>query len=179
MFFLWALLLLTIPLPWLAGAGFSALFHEFFHLVSILLTKGQIHGFRFHMGGILLDTELPGSREELICALAGPGGSILLSCLYPWVPRLAVCALVQGMFNLIPVYPLDGGRAARILLIFLFPQKGERIHKNLEILLLSGLLIVSLIGFLFFSWGLIPLFVSLVLSGKRKSPCKEQKIRVQ
>lgn len=54
--------------------------------------------------------------EAVICALSGPLGGLLLTLTIGYLPRLALCALVQSIFNLLPFYPLDGGRALRAML---------------------------------------------------------------
>ena len=48
--------------------------------------------------------------QELLCAAAGPAGSLLLLLIAELFPLLAFCGLIQGLFNLLPIYPMDGGR---------------------------------------------------------------------
>ncbi len=48
---------------------------------------------------------------ELLCILAGPVGSLMLLLVLRVLPTLGLFGLIQGFFNLLPVYPLDGGRA--------------------------------------------------------------------
>ena len=108
-----AFLLLTLPLNWLLSALAVAAFHELCHGAAILLLGGRIWGVRISAGGAVMETEPLSSGKELVCALAGPAGSLLLVLTFRIFPRVAVCALVQGAFNLLPVFPLDGGRALR------------------------------------------------------------------
>lgn len=111
-----ALLLLTVPLQWLAAALTAAAVHELCHVLAIRLTGGKIHGFHIGLRGAVLDTSPMGDRQEFFCALAGPIGSFLLTFLFRRFPRLALCGFVQGFFNLLPLWPMDGGRILRALL---------------------------------------------------------------
>lgn len=69
--------------------------------------------------------------QELLCSLAGPVGSFSLFFLSHWLPKTAFCGVIQGMFNLLPIFPLDGGRALRCCLTLLGrkkPCKEDRFH---------------------------------------------------
>ena len=122
-----AFLLLTLPLNWLLSALAAAAFHELCHGAAILLLGGRIWGIRISAGGAVMETEPLSSGKELVCALAGPAGSLLLVLTFRIFPRVAVCALVQGAFNLLPVFPLDGGRALRCALARFCPKWANRI----------------------------------------------------
>ena len=52
-------------------------------------------------------------KADLCCVLAGPTASLLLGLLLPVAPRLALCGIVQGVYNLLPLGTLDGARAVR------------------------------------------------------------------
>ena len=62
-------------------------------------------------------TPLSYGRDSLV-ALAGPGANLLLGGLFFWQGRHlpAVLTLGLGVFNLLPILPLDGGRVVYGLL---------------------------------------------------------------
>ena len=107
---LWAFLLLTLPLRMLLAAAVAALVHEGCHWLASRLTGGKVLGLTLGAGGMVMDTMPMEPGKELVCALAGPVGSVLLVGVGRWMPLLALCGLIQGMFNLLPLGTLDGGR---------------------------------------------------------------------
>ena len=109
----WAFMLLVLPLRMILAAGVAAVFHELCHFLAIRLSGGAVLSVKIGAGGMEMETLPMTAGRELVCALAGPLGSFLLALLYPIFPLLAFCALVQGCFNLLPIVPLDGGRALR------------------------------------------------------------------
>ena len=75
---LWAVLLLTLPLPWALGAILAGAFHEFCHLAALILTGTAVHSIRIGFRGTTIETGPMDPRIELICAAAGPIGSLFL-----------------------------------------------------------------------------------------------------
>lgn len=166
-----ALLLLTLPLNWLGAAISAAAFHEACHALAVVALGGRIWSVSIGPGGALMQTSPLGRWQELICALAGPLGSLALIGLAGGFPRVAVCGLCQGLYNLLPIFPLDGGRAVRCLL------PGGWIW--VERACLGGLLGAALGGLVFKGWGLLPLLMVASMVLRRKKPCKRRGFRVQ
>lgn len=177
-----AFLLLTLPLDWLLAAFLAAAFHECCHAVAVMLLGGKIQKLRVGMGGAVLDTRISGTWQELLSAAAGPAGSLLLLLLRHVFPKLAVCALIQGLFNLLPLYPMDGGRMLRCGLEMLCPEKAERIWRRMEKMLLIFLLVLGLGGTGTLALGPAPMVAAIAITIRavlRKRPCKRSQIGVQ
>lgn len=177
-----AVLVLMLPLDWLLAALGAAAFHEVCHMIAISFLGGRVMEIRVGIGGAVMETELSGKARELLCALAGPVGSFFLIFACHLFPKLAICGGIQGMFNLLPVYPLDGGRALRCGLELLWPEKAGKVENWVEFSALLGLAFLAVAGTFVFSLGVMPLIVALMLILKailRKSPCKRSQIGVQ
>ena len=151
------LAILLLPGKWLISLFWATCFHEFCHLLAIYAT-GRYWG-RAHFGLFGARIPLPdmGRGAELLCALAGPAGSLLLGLTWPFFPRLAFCGIGQACYNLLPLYPLDGGRALQCaLLLLLPPDRAYMAEKAVAILCKSALLLLCLYVTRHTELGLIP-----------------------
>ena len=122
----------------------AAAVHECGHLFVIRLSGGTVHALCLTACGAVLRCSLPPSpfSRTAIC-LAGPAASFALTALANPLGayRLAGASALLGLFNLLPVPPLDGGMALAYLSDGGFPRvRGVLAALSGATLLLCGLL---------------------------------------
>ena len=178
-----ALALLLLPFNWIISAVIAALWHEGCHWLALKLCGCRCYGISVGREGTVLETEISCPWKEALCAFAGPLGSLLLIFFFRWIPRISLCALVQGLYNLIPVYPLDGGRLIRSLLQILVKNgKQSSVMTGIEATSMLIIVILSLYCLIVLQLGYLPLiFVSILFYRvfQRKLSCKEVQLAVQ
>lgn len=130
---------------WIVAAATGALFfasvlvHELSHALVARrfgLRVSSIQLFIFG-GATTLETDSRGPREEAVIAVAGPLSSLVLGVgflaldlvidqvqLATLVAWLGVVNIALGIFNLIPGFPMDGGRVLRAVL---WRLRGDRL----------------------------------------------------
>ena len=108
-----ALMVLLFPARFLLGVFLAAFIHEMGHIVAIRLTSGSVRRIELRAVGARIVTAPMEPGQAILCALAGPAAGGLTILAWRWFPELALAGLVQTVFNLLPVYPLDGGRVVR------------------------------------------------------------------
>lgn len=116
---IWAIPIMVLPL-------LCVLFHEYGHalvarrLYDIGCSKIILWGLG---GAALMEVEdIEDYKAETVIALAGPAASMLLAGLLCWLYfftgwigfyLLAALNATLGIFNLVPAFPMDGGRVLR------------------------------------------------------------------
>lgn len=175
--FLAALLIMTVPVKWLFASAMAAMVHELGHICAVRLCGGEIRNVEIRLGSVCMHAAPMKPWCSIVCMAAGPVMSFALVSLIHFLPRVAICGLVQGLFNLLPVMPLDGGRLLRELTGLVWkPETAARICNAVEIAALTALAVVLLIG----KAGVFAvLFYLAFLCNRIKRPCKESKMRVQ
>lgn len=97
---------------------FAAAVHELGHVVVLAGVGGKVE--RFTLAALGAELRLSGGlsyARELPVALAGPVCSLMLALGAVKLGRFlpAGLSLTLGLFNLLPIWPLDGGRAVACL----------------------------------------------------------------
>ncbi len=163
-----ALMLLVLPVRWILAAMLAAVFHEFCHWLAVRLCGGKLQTFYLGHGGAVMKCSAMSRRKGLFCILAGPLGGLLLLIFARWLPRTAICAAFHSVYNLLPIYPLDGGRAVRCLADLIFPVYAEGICKIISIGTLVILSFFAVYGSLWLKLGFTPLFLAAMLVFRSK-----------
>jgi Zn-dependent protease/predicted transcriptional regulator len=174
------------------GVFFSIVFHEFSHSIVARYYGMPIRGITlFIFGGVAeMESEPPDPKTEFLMAIAGPISSFLLAALL-WLAAslaqsasapqpligvlstLAVINVTVAAFNLVPAFPLDGGRVLRAALwqwrrdlheaTFISSRIGRGFGTALMILGVVAFVGGNLIGGMW--WFLIGIFVRGAASG--------------
>lgn len=170
---LWALNLLILPLRWTTGALLAALIHEAAHIAAIRLCKGHILSVTIGGHGAIIEASPMTRGRESLCALAGPLGSFSVLLMSEYFPEAAVWGLLQGLYNLLPIDPLDGGRVIRSI----FPESVCFAAEIFIFVFLGG--IAFWIGTKNVQLGIITVLAVLYPLIRGKIACKESKQAVQ
>ena len=167
-----ALLLLVVPVRLLLAVVVSAVVHELFHILAIRLIRIQINSIHIAPRGAVLLTQPMNPKQELLCALAGPLGGFMLFLFFPWMPVISLVSITHSLYNLLPLYPTDGGRILQCLTQLACSAKvGGLIVYWVEAITLSLLIALSVYCSVRIGFGIIPIIfgVSLLLRfAKRK-----------
>ena len=124
---------------WLFLAAMTV--HELAHAAVILLFGGKIESVRLSFAQVELRTGLLSDRTELWSTAAGPGINLLCGWMFRrWMPVFAAVSLLLALFNLLPVWPLDGGRLLRTLLRMRWGAAGADASQTIGLLFGFGLL---------------------------------------
>ena len=129
---------LPVKMYWIMGTSamlglfLSIVFHELSHSIVARRVGTRIEGITLFMfGGVAeMGEESPRPLSEFLMAVAGPISSIILSAVFyavaiwalkpgPIAGVIRYLAMINAMlaiFNLLPAFPLDGGRILRSLL---------------------------------------------------------------
>jgi Zn-dependent protease len=158
------------------GLFFSIVFHEFWHSAVARKMGVSIRGITlFVFGGVAEMEEDPKTpKSEFWIAIAGPLASLFLALVFyllmglagkmdlaPGITGvfmyLALINLILAIFNLIPAFPMDGGRILRAILWHL--------KKDLPWATRTAANMGSIFGFVLMGLGLLNIFTGNLVGG--------------
>lgn len=118
-----SVMLLLLPLPWLFAALGAGFLHELGHYLSVKAFRIPVYRILLGAGGARMKTGAMNPPQSVLCASAGPFVGGLLFLLFPILPRVAVCGLLQTVYNILPFPDFDGSRILRGILTMLVGEK--------------------------------------------------------
>ena len=110
-----AIAILLLPVKWLAAWCIAVFMHESAHYYTIKFLGGEISKIRVRVFGASMETGPLPPGKEAVAAIAGPLCAVFIVPFIKYIPRISVCVIIHSIFNLIPLLPLDGGRAIKSL----------------------------------------------------------------
>ena len=182
-YLLWALSALIVPARWLFAWAAATVVHELGHYLSLRIFGVEVFEIKITCCGILMRSRPLTHMQHAICSFAGPFAGLILLPVSRGYPIWATCLFVQSVFNLLPVYPLDGGVVLYELLAQFLSESvaGRCVHAFSNVVRYSVVILMILIGVQLKSILLFAVVITIFLfrTGSVKFPCKPSKVIVQ
>ena len=176
-FFTVCVAILLLPMQLVVCWILAAAIHELGHYLALRATGTKVFKITIGAMGAIMETEPMTGWKSIVCALAGPFSGLLLMFLMRPFPLLAFCGLIQSACNLLPLLPLDGGRAVSGALSYL--PFGKSALFVVELCTMVLLVLIGIYLMIQYSLGLYPLLLVVFLLIRRKLSCKQNPQRVQ
>ena len=140
--------------------------HELAHIVMMLACGGQVRRLTLRFADLQITASGLGYRQELLSALAGPLVNLICGAAFCMQrPSFAAYSLKLGIYNLLPVWPLDGGRMIRCVLLARLPiTQAEHISEIVSFAACAVLLLIGVFLTFFRKSGLWPLGTAAYLT---------------
>lgn len=175
--------IMFVPVQWLGAWALSLIIHELCHIAALYVCGGNVTGIHIGCSGVIMKAQPLPPEKEAFCAFAGPLGALILLLVAAYMPRTAICTFVFSAYNLLPIFPLDGGRGLLcILKKYLSEDVAERAQRYIENAVLVGILLVLLYSVIKLGLGVLPAVLLLLLFLRRKKikfPCKKCHLGLQ
>lgn len=117
------ILILTKQIEIYAWLMLFALIHEIAHMITGIVLKLRPRMLKIEPFGIgiIFEGFKNTEKNKILIALAGPMTNILIAVLFSFIKTRAQTLIINSnillaIFNLIPIYPLDGGRILKAII---------------------------------------------------------------
>ena len=143
----------------------GAAIHEAAHIFLLKCIGIPVNSVKIGLGSVLISHAPCRYWQEVLCAAAGPASNLLFGFLL--MRRNADLACVNfllGIGNMLPIYPLDGGRILyAVLAFFLDESKARNIQKLVHTITCMAMMIVACWVTIAMQAGVWPIFAVMVL----------------
>lgn len=142
--------------------------HEGGHLLALAAVGCPVRRLRLTALGAQMQTEACSYLKEALAAAAGPAMNLLLFvlCAKP-APIAALVNLALLCYNLLPFYPLDGGRLLRCVLHILLPdEKAARAETALRLCFAAAAILSAVFLTARGRGGLMPCAILLLITAR-------------
>ncbi len=151
--------ILVFPVKWLLYWLLAALLHELCHVLAVKAVGGEITDIRIGPFGAEIRARINKPWQEVLCVAAGPICGAIPVFLIRLMPELAICCMALSLYNLLPFYPLDGGR-----IFCLLTAENIPLRKVVDAVAVAGLLCLGIGATVHFRLGILPvIFVLCIL----------------
>ena len=153
----------------------SVLLHEIAHVITALILKVDVTEILLMPVGVSATyNENISPKKEIIISLAGPIMSLIMA-IFSKDSLISNINFIIMILNLIPIYPLDGGRVQRIFFILKYKyKKGIKISQNISDLFIVILFIFSIIFIIYLKNFYLLIVVFYIYTLSRKEMKKER-----
>ena len=154
----------------------SILIHEIAHILCALLLKVNVTELLLMPFGVCASySEIISSKKEILISIAGPVMSFIISFFSENILIKNINLLIM-ILNLIPIYPLDGGRIIKNFFIIKYGyNNGIKITKLVSDFFIVLIFIASII-FIIYLKNFYLLFLTLYIYTLSKKEMKKERI---
>lgn len=159
----------------------ALILHELAHVYISIKHGYTLKYFKLNMFGVSVELdENIHNQDVFVINIAGPMFNLLICVLclalfflvpktYSVLSSFCVSNLILAVFNLLPIYPLDGGK------IFYALVNNKKVYKRLDLIFRALLVILFLTlfilsGFVTFNWFYLLMALFFAFSHERKIP---------
>ncbi len=130
--------------------------HEFFHLLTGIILGYKIKSLKIEILGISLgfyeNINEYDNIKKILILMMGPISNIIIALIFDFLklPKIVYVNLVIAIFNLLPVYPLDGGQILnRVLRIIYGSIEAYKITNWVNTIIMSLITAIASIAILY------------------------------